>query len=120
MDIPEEEIIISFNHKHLYRAVSNILSNALTYNPAGTLVLFQLKEENTYVRISVIDNGIGISDSLKEKIFEPFVRGDQSRKSDGGTGLGLTISKNIIKKHGGQIELDTSMGKTVFQITLFK
>ncbi|WHY75198.1 HAMP domain-containing sensor histidine kinase [Neobacillus sp. WH10] len=120
VDIPEEEISMSYNHKLLYRAVSNILSNALTYNPAGTKVLIQLKEETSYVRVSIIDNGIGISESLKEKIFEPFARGDHSRKSDGGTGLGLTISKNIIKKHGGQIELDTSMGKTVFQITLFK
>lgn len=118
--IPPDEIFVSFNYKLLYRAVSNVLSNALTYNPEGTEVLLKLIDDARHVHIFIIDDGIGISDTDKEKVFEAFVRGDQARKSDGGTGLGLTISKNIIEKHGGQILLDTSQGNTLFQITLPK
>ncbi|MCE5172715.1 HAMP domain-containing histidine kinase [Paenibacillus profundus] len=119
-DIPAHEITVPFNYKLLYRAVSNILSNALTYNSQGTEVLLKLLDDPKHVHIHIIDDGIGISDTYKEKVFDAFVRGDQSRKSDGGTGLGLTISKNIIEKHGGQIRLDTSQGNTMFQITLPK
>lgn len=119
-DIPTCEMIIPFHHHLLYRAVSNILSNALSYNPEGTKVYLKLMDDVEHVQILIEDNGVGIAESYKDKVFEAFVRGDQSRKSDGGTGLGLAISKNIVEKHGGQIHLDTSQGNTVFQLKLPK
>ncbi|MEI4623882.1 HAMP domain-containing histidine kinase [Bacillus pfraonensis] len=119
-EIPSQEILVSFNYTLLYRAVSNVLSNALKYNPEGTNVFVSLIEDTQKIHINIIDDGIGIPNSIKEKVFEAFFRGDQSRKSDGGTGLGLTISKHIAEKHGGQIYLHTDEGKTKFQITLPK
>lgn len=119
-DIPPHEIQVPFNYNLLYRAVSNILSNALIYNPEETTVILKLIEDSNHVHIYITDDGVGIADNIKDKIFEAFFRGDQSRQSDGGSGLGLTISKKIIQKHGGNILLDTSKGKTQFQITLAK
>ncbi|HEK9102657.1 TPA: HAMP domain-containing histidine kinase [Bacillus pseudomycoides] len=119
-EIPSQKIFVSFNYTLLYRAVSNVLSNALKYNPVGTNILISLIEDTQMIHINIIDDGIGIPNAIKEKVFEAFFRGDQSRKSDGGTGLGLTISKHIVEKHGGQMYLHTDEEKTRFQITLPK
>lgn len=119
-EIPSYEVKVPFNQILLYRSLSNILSNALAYNPKGTTVTLKLTEDDTKVHISIKDDGIGISNEIKEKVFDAFFRGDQSRKSDGGTGLGLTITKKIIEMHNGSIHLDSGNGYTHFQIALLK
>ncbi|MFG1732673.1 ATP-binding protein [Paenibacillus sp. 843] len=116
-DIPDRVIIVPFNATWLYRAVSNILSNAIQYNPPGTTVGLKLATRGNGVEIHVSDDGIGIPDAMKAKVFDAFVRGDQARKSDGGTGLGLAIAKQVIEKHGGNITLTTN-GHTNFVLFL--
>ncbi len=116
-DIPDREIIVPFNATWLYRAVSNILSNAIQYNPPGTVVELKLATTGRGVEIHITDDGIGIPDVLKEKVFDAFVRGDQARKSDGGTGLGLAIAKQVVEKHEGNIRLITN-GCTKFILFL--
>ncbi|WP_044639922.1 HAMP domain-containing sensor histidine kinase [Risungbinella massiliensis] len=119
-EIPSWEVIVLFNRKLLYRAISNLLSNALKYNPKETHVRVALIDESKEIRIEVVDNGIGIPDHWRDKVFDAFVRGDAARKSDGGTGLGLTIAKHIVEKHDGCLRLNTSDGTTRFEITLPK
>jgi signal transduction histidine kinase len=116
-DIPDGQIIVPFNKTWLYRAVSNILSNAIQYNPPGTTVELKLAATGGGVEIHITDDGIGIPDVMKETIFDAFVRGDQARKSDGGTGLGLAIAKQVVEKHGGNITLITN-GQTNFVLFL--
>lgn len=116
-DIPKGEINFPFNYTWLYRAVSNILTNALKYNPPGTTVQLKLLTTVEGINIHIQDDGVGIPQAIRENIFEAFVRGDSSRKSDGGTGLGLAIAKQVIEKHGGNITL-TSIGGTSFTIFL--
>ncbi|GAB0169731.1 HAMP domain-containing sensor histidine kinase [Lysinibacillus sp. CTST325] len=118
-EIPKGEVIFPFNYTWLYRAVSNILSNALKYNPPGTTVRLKLLTTEKGVEIHIQDDGIGIPLAIKENVFDAFVRGDQSRKSDGGTGLGLAIAKQVIEKHGGNIKLATN-GETSFILFLPK
>lgn len=120
--IPQGELIMPFNKRFLYRAVSNLLTNALKYNPAGTKVGLNLFNSDEEVRIEIADNGVGISEPLRDIIFEAFVRGDAARKSDGGTGLGLTIARHIADKHGGRLTLESSAGEelTRFVLTLPK
>ncbi|MFC0418217.1 sensor histidine kinase [Cytobacillus solani] len=118
-DIPKGEINFPFNYTWLYRAISNILSNALKYNPQGTTVQLKLSTTVKGVKIYIQDDGVGIPLAIKDNIFDAFVRGDQSRKSDGGTGLGLAIAKQVIEKHGGNITL-TSNGGTNFILFLPK
>ncbi|EHB66966.1 MULTISPECIES: HAMP domain-containing sensor histidine kinase [Paenibacillus] len=116
-DIPDREIWIPFNATWLYRAVSNILSNALKYNPPGTTVGLKLAAAGNGVEIHLSDDGVGIPEDIQGKVFDAFVRGDLARKSDGGTGLGLAIAKQVIEKHGGTITLTTN-GQTTFVLFL--
>lgn len=118
--IPEKEILVEFDEKAMNRAVSNILCNALKYNPEGTKLRIEIREAPDAVILEIGDNGSGIPDHIKDTIFNPFVRGDEARRSDGGTGLGLAIAKKIIEKHNGRLELYTDKGdeKTTFSISL--
>jgi signal transduction histidine kinase len=119
-DIPSYEVIVPFNRKLLYRVVSNLLANALKYNPPKTLVQLTVIDCDTVVRVVVADNGVGIPDHLRDRVFDAFVRGDAARKSDGGTGLGLTIARHIVEKHSGELALNTVGGMTQFELTLPK
>lgn len=118
--IPSKEVIAPINNRLLYRAISNIISNALQYNTAGTTVFVSLIEDERKVYINIIDNGIGIPEDMKQSIFDAFVRVDDSRENNGGSGLGLTIAKHIVEKHGGSINLDSTKKKTHFCISLPK
>ncbi|GIP02928.1 two-component sensor histidine kinase [Paenibacillus lautus] len=117
-DIPDREMRVPFNAIWLYRAVSNMLSNAWKYNPPGTTVELKLVIAENGVEIHVADDGAGIPDALKDRVFEAFVRGDRARTSDGGTGLGLAIAKQVAEKHGGKIRLTTTNGQTTFILFL--
>ncbi|AWB46369.1 sensor histidine kinase [Paenibacillus sp. CAA11] len=120
VSIPEQKIELPFDRNLLYRAVANLLSNAVQYNSAGTEVSVGLSKEpdRRWVRLWVADQGSGIPEELQATIFEPFVRGDLSRRSDGGTGLGLSIARHIAEEHGGELRLDTGKGWTRFEILL--
>ncbi len=71
--------------------------------------------QGRFIEISVQDNGLGIPDSIKEKIFQPFFT---TKPTGSGTGLGLSLSYDIVKAHGGELSLNSRMGKTVFTIRL--
>ncbi|MBZ3765520.1 sensor histidine kinase [Bacillus cereus] len=118
--IPSKEVIAPINNRLLYRAISNIISNALQYNTAGTTVFVSLIEDECKVYINIIDNGIGIPEDMKQSIFDAFVRVDDSRENNGGSGLGLTIAKHIVEKHGGKISLESAKKRTIFCISLPK
>ncbi|ASA26119.1 hypothetical protein B9T62_00675 [Paenibacillus donghaensis] len=118
MDVPEEELLLPCDFKLIRRAVSNLLTNALKHNPPGTQVEVKLRAAGYNVILSVADNGIGIADSLAESLFEPFVRGDDSRTSGGGTGLGLAITSTTAVLHGGELVLDRTGRTTCFRLTL--
>ena len=96
----------------LRRAVGNVIDNALRYAGAARLRIETLGRE---VRIIIEDNGPGIAPEKLETMFEPFVRGDDSRNSDtGGAGLGLSIARIIMQAHGGSITLENSAPTGLF------
>ncbi|MGA9979831.1 MAG: HAMP domain-containing sensor histidine kinase [Candidatus Sulfotelmatobacter sp.] len=85
---------------------SNILLNALQHSPNGSTVRIAATTEEESVRLTVQDQGDGISDDDRAHVFEPFYRGDPSRsRKNGGTGLGLSICKAICERAGGSIEI---------------
>jgi two-component system phosphate regulon sensor histidine kinase PhoR len=96
----------------LQELIYNLLDNAVKYSkPEGTVFL-QAEPAGDAIRISVADQGIGISPEDLPRIFERFYRADKSRSGEqGGTGLGLSIVKHIAQLHGGSVEADSEFGK---------
>jgi two-component system OmpR family sensor kinase len=97
----------------------NLLSNARTHTPPGTVVTTSLSHEGAQAIIEVRDTGPGIDEQLVPTIFERFVRGDSSRsRAAGSTGLGLAIVTAVVEAHGGRAEVESAPGLTVFRIFL--
>jgi two-component system, OmpR family, sensor kinase len=95
----------------LRRAVENLLSNALKYSAPDTVVEATVLCEEAAVELSIVDHGIGISESDQRQLFTPFFRADPSRsRGTGGIGLGLVITKRIVEAHGGTIAVTSAIG----------
>lgn len=105
-------LVIEGRLNALRRAITNLIDNAIKY---GELAKVSLSVKEAGVRIQIQDAGPGIPDALKSQVFRPFFRGDQSRNlAVAGTGLGLATARDIIRSHGGDIQLlNTSTGLRV-------
>ncbi len=108
------------NTNLLHRAFFNLVENGIKYNHVNGSVKINVDCVNGHTRVTIADTGIGIPKEMRVLIFEPFFRVDKSRSRQmGGAGLGLTMVKNIIEKHGGQIRvLENRNGGSIFEITL--
>lgn len=92
------------NDTLVYRAIYNLVENAIKYNNTGGKVTVSIKEDSEYASVIIRDNGPGIKQEDWQHIFEPFFRIDKSRSRDmGGAGLGLALVKEIARQHGGDV-----------------
>ena len=107
--ISSEPIFIEADETLLSKVFYNLLSNAIKYTPEGKKAGIILKESEERIFIQVWDRGIGIPKTDQKKVFEPFVQLNSIKSS--GSGLGLTITKDIVKMHGGAITLTSVEGK---------
>ena len=106
VDIPET-IKIDANPRYFQRVVDNLLKNALQYT--ATRVIVRSYIDGNFVVIEVNDDGPGVPESERERIFEPFTRLDSSRSRDsGGVGLGLAIARRILERYKGSISVSKS------------
>ncbi len=109
------------NGDQLQRAFINLLGNAVNYTPSGGKVSLTCDEpDNTRVQVLIQDTGAGIAVEDLPHIFERFYRGDKSRnRQAGGSGLGLAITYEIVARHYGTIEVESTVGKgSTFKVTL--
>ena len=100
----------------LYRAVYNLVENAIKYNRPHGSISVSVKQENGQAMVLVTDTGIGISPENQKKIFDPFFRVDKSRsRAMGGAGLGLALVDSIAKEHRGTVKVleSSSAGSTI-------
>ena len=92
------------NDTLIYRAIYNLVENAIKYNHTGGNVTVSIKEDSEFATVIISDNGPGIQQEDWQHIFEPFFRVDKSRSRDmGGAGLGLALVKEIARQHGGDV-----------------
>ena len=92
----------------LQQVLSNLLSNAATFSPAGARVDLSARVSDGKVRVSVRAQGPGISDEFRARVFQKFAQADSpDSRQQGGTGLGLAISKELIEHMGGQIGFES-------------
>ena len=119
LDLPDEPVLVNGDAAKLHQVVANLLTNARTHTPSGTLVTTLLSVRGTDAVIEVVDTGPGIDPELIPTIFERFVRGDSSRsRASGSTGLGLAIVSAVVEAHGGRAEVESEPGRTAFRIIL--
>lgn len=120
--IPPNISSILVNEQYIIISLSNLLDNAIKYTPAGGTVSVALEEGEEEISFRVSDTGAGIPTRELPRIFERFYRVDKARSHESGsTGLGLSIAKHVVEKHGGRIEVKSFLGKgSTFTIYLPK
>src|SRR6185295_7549873 len=100
--------IVRIDPDRMAQAIGNIVSNAIKFTPAGGKISIDVRVEGGQLGIQVADTGPGIPLNEQEKIFQPFIRGSQGRRIVEGMGLGLSIAREIILAHGGEIKLEST------------
>ncbi|MCY8027320.1 HAMP domain-containing histidine kinase [Bacillus sonorensis] len=120
IDIPDTPVYALGNEEALGRILQNLLSNAIQYGADGKLIGLSLTYDDTRIVITVWDRGKGISEHDQQRVFERLYTLEESRnKAFQGSGLGLTITKRLIEKMGGDISLQSKpYERTAFSITL--
>ncbi|WP_426450368.1 cell wall metabolism sensor histidine kinase WalK [Paenibacillus sp. S-38] len=113
VDVEPEVEEITLDRDRIDQVLDNLISNAIKYTPEGGHIRIHARRLDTAaLEISVQDNGIGIPKKDLSRIFDRFYRVDKARsRSAGGTGLGLSIAREIVKAHGGTIQLDSELGQ---------
>jgi two-component system sensor histidine kinase VicK len=119
-DIQNELPTLMCDRDRLSQVLFNILSNALTYTPAGGKVELSASSDNDHVYFQVSDTGIGIPQTDLPHVFDRFYRVEKARsRAQGGTGLGLSIAREIVQQHGGDIQISSEVNRgTTVVITL--
>ena len=104
----------------LQMALNNLLENAIKYTPNDTPIEIRLLKSKTEVILQVADNGAGIPDSEKKKVFSKFYRiGDEATRRTKGTGLGLYLTAKIVQQHKGKLMIKDNIPKgAIFQISV--
>jgi len=113
----EKDLRIDCNQLAIERLLRNLLHNSIRYTPSGGLVELILRDRSNLgsrrgAEITIKDTGIGINSQDLPHIFERFYRADGARRRDGGgSGLGLSICRSIVKNHGGTIDIQSEQGR---------
>ncbi len=120
-EVPENAVcLVRVDMFRMEQVFSNLIHNAIKFTPEGKAITIRgsysmdsrsdKKEVNGFLKVEIVDNGIGIEKEILPFVFERFVKGTNEIAARKGTGLGLPISKEIIKRHGGQITANNIMG----------
>ena len=105
VEIPENPCMVEIDALQISRVITNLINNSIRHNEPGTTITLELKDTFYNKEIIISDDGEPIEESIVEHIFEPFAVGDTSRRTKGGSGLGLSIAQRIVQMHGWDIDL---------------
>jgi signal transduction histidine kinase len=117
--VPDKPVILFCDALRIGQVLNNLVSNAIKYSPNGGNVEIVLQDLDDAALISVTDQGLGISSSQRQDIFEPFNRARLTKDQIPGIGLGLSVARRIVQAHNGSLELQSELGKgTTFYVRL--
>ena len=106
-----DQVVVLGDADRLKQLILNLVDNAMKYTPAGGSVTLSLSKANSTANIEVSDSGVGIPAEDLPRIFDRFYRVDKARSRNlGGSGLGLSIAKWIVRAHGGEIRVESEVG----------
>jgi signal transduction histidine kinase len=112
LDLGSQELLVDADGSKLAIALSNLVKNAITFTDTGGQVLIKTELSPGYVKVSVIDNGVGIPARDLPRVFERFFQVESHlTRRHGGMGLGLSVAKVMIEMHGGRIWVESVEGK---------
>lgn len=111
MSLPKGPVLLSIDQGKIEQVLENILNNAIKYSPEGASISVTGTIEETNFHLAVTDTGIGMTPEQLSRVFDKFYRADSSNTALEGTGLGMTVVKNIIDAHSGRIWIESSFGK---------
>jgi len=112
VDVPESLPSVAGTYEDMEHLASNLINNAIKYTKPGGTVTVSLREEDDSVIGVVEDTGVGIAPEDLPRIFDEFYRSEQAKDMDAhGTGLGLSIAKRVVDLYGGQIDVESRLGK---------
>ncbi|NUO41064.1 MAG: HAMP domain-containing histidine kinase, partial [Streptomyces sp.] len=120
LELPEEPVTVTGDAHRLQQVLANLLANARGHTPVGTEVTVSLETEDTWVVLTVHDDGPGVPEDIQPGVFERFTRADRRRTDapGGGAGLGLSIVAAVAEAHGGEVSLRSAPGSTTFTVRL--
>ena len=117
--LPEKPVQLHVDKEKMGQVLKNLLSNAAKYSPEGGLIQVVGEIFEDHYRISVQDQGMGMTPEQVDKMFDKFYRVDASNTAIEGTGLGMTVVKHIVEAHGGKVWAESELGKgTVVTFTI--
>lgn len=117
-DIDPQLPLVSCDRRRLRQVLVNLLGNAIKFTNRGTVTV-SVKNQGPELLFAVIDTGRGIPPGEQELIFEPFIQAEHGGGQIHGTGLGLPISRSLVRAHGGELWLESEQGEgSAFFFTL--
>ncbi|PLX80685.1 MAG: hypothetical protein C0616_07270 [Desulfuromonas sp.] len=111
--VPETDpgAALKFDPQRLAQVLENLLSNAAKYSPSDSDIIVETRFKSKSCQVSVVDHGIGMDETQLSQVFDKFYRADSSDTAVSGLGLGMSIAKQIVEAHGGEIWMDSRKGE---------
>lgn len=115
----DEPVFIQINKRLFERMIDNLLYNAIKHNPTSTKTIVSLSTDGIELKIRIEDNGVGIDEETLSHLFTRYYRGTNTEEKSDGTGLGMSIAKQIVDLHKGKIFVESEPNKGTVVTILF-
>lgn len=108
----EQDVFVYCDKKEIEKVIVNLVSNAIKYSGKNSNIVISLAKEDSWVKILIFDNGVGIEETVQDHIFERYYQGDSIHHlSEAGTGIGLSYVKDVMGLHSGKVTLNSRLNK---------